>query len=174
MADIKFKTKIFMKKLFLCLIFTLIFSAAVSAQLTLGNPSGAGTKDNNNFLVTHNTFTLSYNKERGAANWVMWHLSKSDFPGKDRSDSFAPDTLLPADWRIKPGDYLRSGYDRGHMCPSADRTDSDANNVETFLMSNIQPQTAKLNRQTWRFWKNIRVRRSKRSGSVYHRGLLRR
>src|SRR5690606_41756236 len=28
---------------------------------------------------------------------------------------------------------------------------SEANNKETFLMSNMQPQTAKLNRQTWRF-----------------------
>lgn len=41
----------------------------------------------------------------------------------------------------------RSGYDRGHNCPSADRTDSD--NYATFLMSNIVPQTADNNQGPW-------------------------
>jgi endonuclease G, mitochondrial len=142
-----------MKKLLFCLIliFPFLFSAAFAQTMVLGNPSGAGTTDDNNFLVIHKGYFLSYNKSRGAANWVMWHLSRPDFPGGDRTNSFAPDSLLAADWRIKPADYTGSGFDRGHMCPSADRTDTIAANKETFLMSNMQPQTAKLNRQTWRF-----------------------
>lgn len=140
-----------MKKLLSCLILTMSLAIAGFAQTpVLGNPSNAGATDDNNLLVTHKGYILSYNKDRGGANWVTWHLAKSDMGSVERS-KFAPDMLLPASFRIKPSDYTGSGFDRGHLCPSADRTDTIANNEETFLMSNMQPQTAKLNQQTWRF-----------------------
>lgn len=158
-----------MKNLLVCLIFMVTLASAGFAQVTpvLGNPSGASNTDDNNFLVTHQGYILSYNKARGAANWVMWYISRSDIPGGDRSNAFAPDTLLPASWRIKPNDYLNSGFDRGHMCPSGDRTDTEANNRETFLMSNMQPQTAKLNRQTWRFLEDFTRAEVKRNQEAY-------
>lgn len=45
-------------------------------------------------------------------------------------------------------DYRRSGYDRGHLLPSADRNDSEIENINTFLYSNIAPQLPALNRGT--------------------------
>lgn len=146
-----------MKKLLFCLVYLSILAAGVSAQpdieLVLGNPSGATSNTNNsdNYLVVHPGFVLSYNRERGAANWVAWHLSRTDIGSVDRTEAFAPDISLPAAWRVTPNDYRNSGYDREHMCPSKDRSDTEENNRETFLMSNMQPQTAGLNRQTWRF-----------------------
>ncbi len=64
---------------------------------------------------------------------------------------FAPDTTLLRDWWINPTDYSGSGYDRGHLCPSKDRSSSEEANRETFLMSNMQPQTPKLNQKTWKY-----------------------
>lgn len=159
-----------MKKLLYCLILTTaIFVVPATAQITpvLGNPSNAGTTDENNFLVNHTGYILSYNRSRGAANWVMWHLSRSDIGTVDRTNAFAPDTLLPAAWRIRPADYAGSGFDRGHLCPSADRSDAVANNTETFLMSNMAPQTAKLNRQTWRFLEEYTRAQIKRNHEAY-------
>lgn len=46
-------------------------------------------------------------------------------------------------------DYLLQNFDRGHMCPSADRSFSAVAQKETFLMSNIAPQTPSLNRGGW-------------------------
>lgn len=156
-----------MKKLLYCLLLTMFLAVTGIAQTpVLGNPSGAGTTDDNNLLVTHTGYILSYNKERGAANWVMWHLSASDIGTVDRGN-FAPDGLLPASLRIKPSDYTGSGFDRGHMCPSADRTDTVDNNQETFLMSNMQPQTAKLNRQTWRFLEEYTRAQVKQNQEAY-------
>ena len=125
---------------------------AFAQSLVFGNPSDAASDVNapDNYLLAHRNYILSYNRSRGAANWVAWHLSKSDIGNTERSESFFPDTLLPAAWRIKPGDYTGSGFDRGHLCPSKDRSDSIENNTETFLMSNMAPQTANLNRRTWR------------------------
>lgn len=158
-----------MKKLVFCLIFALAAALMATAQVTplLGNPSNASDTDENNFLVSHTGYILSYNKSRGAANWVMWHLAKSDIGSADRSNAFAPDTLLQTSWRIKPSDYTGSGYDRGHMCPSADRSDAEANNIETFLMSNMQPQTPKLNRQTWRLLEEYTRAQVKKNQEAY-------
>jgi endonuclease G len=131
-----------------------IGAASSKVELVLGNPSGAtadASNDPNNFLLVHNSFILSYNRTRGAANWVTWHLSAADIGDVDRTNAFAPDTALPKDFWIRPSDYVGSGYDRGHLCPSKDRSDTEANNRETFLMSNMQPQSPKLNQKTWKY-----------------------
>ena len=139
-----------MKKL-LCslLIVCALAYASIAQTLVLGNPSRAANSDQNNFLVAHRTYVLSYNRQRGGANWVMWHLSSSDIGDVDRAN-FAPDPLLPRLWRITPSVYTNSNFDRGHLCPSKDRSNTDENNRETFFMSNMAPQTARLNQVTWK------------------------
>lgn len=47
------------------------------------------------------------------------------------------------------GDYSKSGYDRGHMCPAADCLWSGQAMKESFLMVNITPQKPDLNRNRW-------------------------
>src|SRR5205085_2817549 len=39
--------------------------------------------------------------------------------------------------------------DRGHMCPSADRSRTPDENASTFLMINMQPQLHELNAGPW-------------------------
>jgi endonuclease G len=46
------------------------------------------------------------------------------------------------------------GFDRGHNCPSADRTSSVAANNATFLMTNMIPQAPNNNQQTWGNFEN--------------------
>ncbi len=50
---------------------------------------------------------------------------------------------------MRPSDYTNSGYDRGHMAPSADRTNSIADNLPLFYMSNIVPQAPDNNQGPW-------------------------
>ncbi len=64
--------------------------------------------------------------------------------------SFYTDTNLPANfYHVNTDDYSGSGYDRGHMCPSADRTDSTDDNQLVFFMSNIIPQAPNNNEGVW-------------------------
>ncbi len=116
-------------------------------NLLLGNPTGAA-RAADNFLVEHEEYSLSYNRENGGANWVSWHSDDSNLGGIDRG-KFAPDPDLPSDWQIRPTDYKGSGYDRGHLCPSGDRTATREANNQTFYMSNMLPQTASLNQHVW-------------------------
>lgn len=122
------------------------------ANLALGNPSGATSDPANagNYLLVHPEFTIGYNANRGIPNWVSWHLDKADLGQAPRQNNFRPDAALPRQfYQVTPASYGRSGFDKGHNCPSGDRTaDLDAN-ANTFLMTNMVPQAPHNNQQTW-------------------------
>ena len=121
-------------------------------NLALGNPSGATTDENQptNYLLVKPQYALSYHRDRGTPNWVSWHLSSAWLGSAARQDNFTADNTLPAGWnRVTTSDYSGSGFDRGHQCPSADRTASTDDNSATFLMTNIIPQAPNNNQRTW-------------------------
>ncbi|HEX8349384.1 MAG TPA: DNA/RNA non-specific endonuclease [Hymenobacter sp.] len=121
-------------------------------NLALGNPSGATTDTNNytNYLLIKPQYALSYHRDRGIPNWVSWHLSSAWLGTVDRQDNFTADNSLPTGWyRVTTSSYTGSGFDRGHNCPSADRTSSVDDNSATFLLSNIMPQAPNNNQRTW-------------------------
>lgn len=123
-----------------------------SVHLSLGNPTNATTDTTNadNYLMVKEEYALSYNRNKRHANWVAWELTKEWLGSSDRQDNFRPDPDLPNGWyRVVTSDYTGSGFDRGHLCPSADRTNSDGSNAATFLMTNIIPQAPQLNRESW-------------------------
>jgi endonuclease G len=125
--------------------------------LLLGNPSNATTDvaNENNYLMLKPQYTLSYNRSRATANWVAWRLDNSWIGTVSRQDDFRPDESLPAGWyRVLSTDYSGSGYDRGHMTPSGDRTRSIPDNSATFLMTNIIPQLAANNQGPWNDFEN--------------------
>ncbi|HEY0459503.1 MAG TPA: DNA/RNA non-specific endonuclease [Pyrinomonadaceae bacterium] len=123
-----------------------------NVNLTMGNPSGATTNVAvpTNYLMQKPQYVMSYHRDNGRPNWVSWHLDPSWLGSTPRQDSFRADTSLPVGWyQVQGTDYSGSGYDRGHMCPSADRTKTVADNDATFLMSNMIPQAPTNNQQTW-------------------------
>jgi len=126
--------------------------ATRDSHLTLGNPSGATTNATyyTNYLLNKAQYAASYHRDRGIPNWVSWHLSKAWIGSTPRQDNFAADATLPTGWfRATSSSYTGSGFDRGHNCPSADRTGSIADNSATFLMTNMMPQSANNNQRTW-------------------------
>lgn len=126
--------------------------APASPNVALGDPSNASADASNksNYLLVKPQYVLSYNDERGGPNWVSWRLVASDIGDVERQDNFHPEATLPAGFkRVTPNDYTGSGYDRGHVCNSKDRTATPADNSETFSMANMLPQTPDLNRHVW-------------------------
>lgn len=126
-------------------------------NMGMGNPSGAttSTSNANNYLMTKTQYTLSYNNSKKTCNWVSWHLSSAWLGDAPRQDDFRSDYTLPSSWtKVTTSDYTNSGFDRGHMCPSADRDGSITDNSATFLMTNMIPQAPKNNQQTWAYLEN--------------------
>ena len=122
--------------------------------LYLGNPTDslAKTEMNTNYLMVKDQYTLSYNTTTLCPNWAAWHLDKANMGAADRSDDFRPDEELPTEWYgVKKADYQynKYGFDRGHVCPSADRTATKLDNSMTFLMTNMVPQSPDNNRVIW-------------------------
>jgi endonuclease G len=121
---------------------------APSIHVALGIPADSDPSDD--VLIDHREFVLSYNPRLRDPNWVSWHLEARDLGTVARQDSFHPDTLLPSVYPpVLDSDYRGSGYDRGHLCPSADRTSTVEANAETFVMTNMQPQLHGLNAGPW-------------------------
>lgn len=121
------------------------------AQMLLGNPDKAtsDSKNKKHFLVRRPQFAMSYNDALRWPNWVSWKLDAGDI-GREPRSQFQPDSSLPEGYTvITPGDYTRSGYDRGHNCPSADRSARAEDNKAVFLMSNMTPQAHGMNAGPW-------------------------
>ncbi|MCA8832069.1 DNA/RNA non-specific endonuclease [Hymenobacter pini] len=127
-------------------------TATRDGNMALGNPSGATTSTTNytNYLMNKTQYSMSYHRDRGIPNWVSWHLSSAWLGSTARQDNFSADASLPSGWyRVGSTSYSGSGFDRGHNCPSADRTGSVADNSATFLMTNMMPQAPNNNQRTW-------------------------
>jgi endonuclease G len=121
-----------------------------NSNTLMGNPSNAGTSSIENFLLDRKYFSLSYSATRNIPNWVSWHIDLNDIGSTDRQNNFHSDTELPHSWyKVNESSYTGSGFDRGHNCPSADRTKSTTANSTTFLMTNMIPQAPNHNRKTW-------------------------
>ena len=124
-------------------------AATRDSNIAFGNPSDAGSSATNYYLPKPD-YALSYNNNRGTANWVSWHLSSAWTGDAPRCNCFKRDTALPSSFfRATSSDYTGSGFDRGHMCPSADRTYTDDANENTFYMTNIAPQAPDNNQRSW-------------------------
>ena len=123
-----------------------------SEHMVMGNPSDAVTDVNapTNYLLPRPQYVMSYHRDRGIANWVSWHLDSTWLGDTPRQDDFRADTSLPAGWyQVQNTDYSGSGFDRGHLTPSGDRTSTVPDNSSTFLMTNMMPQAPNNNQGPW-------------------------
>ena len=114
-----------------------------------------------NQIVEHAYYTLSYVEKHEQAEWVAYELLKKHIAyNKFKRPYFEVDPLVKtnsASWK----NYKNSGYDRGHLCPAADRRFNKKAHDETFLTSNISPQLNEFNAGIWndlekkvRYWLN--------------------
>ncbi len=123
-----------------------------SVHLTMGNPSGAVADLNtpNNYLMEKPEYAESYNHDRGTPNWVSWHLASEWYGSLARVDTFRADPAVSPTWyRVLGTDFSGSGFDRGHMCPNADRDGVVPINQATYLMANMLPQSPDNNQGPW-------------------------
>jgi endonuclease G len=99
--------------------------------------------ENPDDIISHTGFSFLFNDAHKQSDWVVYMLCRERLsnPVTKRKDNFRPD---PA---VKTGtatavDYRSSGYDRGHLVPSADMLWSEVAMYESFFFSNMSPHLA--------------------------------
>jgi endonuclease G len=126
-----------LKKVGLLSFFVLQISAALAQQ---------------EVLLAHPGYTVLYSESFHAPLYVHWTLTKKDLncPVKSKRKGMN----FHADPFYKQGgdfgkDYKKSGYDKGHICPAADRACADSALFDTFCYTNCTMQRPELNRIKW-------------------------
>ncbi|KAF0221119.1 MAG: DNA/RNA non-specific [Geobacteraceae bacterium] len=96
------------------------------------------------YLLAHDSYCLT-------PFWVAEHLTKPKASGAlKRKDSFKADPNLTKGHRAELSDYKSSGFDRGHMAPSADMSWDAQAMKESFYLSNMVPQNPNMNQHIWK------------------------
>ena len=104
----------------------------------------------NDTVIVHSAISLLYAEKHEQAYWVAYQLL-----GNDTSSGFSRSDRFLIDKRVSTGsathqDYLKSGYDRGHLAPAADFSWSEKAMNESFYYSNMSPQVPSFNRGIWK------------------------
>lgn len=142
-------------------------ASSIALHLALGVPVDRDPSDDR--ILDEHSYVVSYSPTKREPNWVGWRLDRSYFGHVKRRNDFRPDPLLPAElYHVTERDYAHSGYDRGHMCPSADRDDSPEDNSTTFLFTNMEPQLHELNAGPWEKLESYERDLASRPGAVLY------
>ena len=120
----------------------------------------------NNVIIVHKTddayglnFCTEWDYDKMSQRWSCYQMYKGytgnagryegnpQYPFDEDLQAIEAKTGLTMYW---DQDYFRSsGYDHGHICPSADRQYSTAANKQTFYLTNMQPQYPQFNQKLW-------------------------
>lgn len=102
-------------------------------------------------IICYNDYAVITSGISHTGLFSMEHLTPEKFAGHEhipRRDRFHPDPHLPPGWSASIKDYVRSGYDKGHLSPSGDMTTPESQE-ESFSLANMAPQDPHLNRGLW-------------------------
>ena len=131
-------------------------------NLALGFPGEADT------VVDRIGYALGYIEYHEQAAWVVYKLTRDEVQTKvsKRKNRFMEDPEIPTGSACS-ADYLRSGYDRGHLAPAADMAFSERAMADSFYYSNMSPQQPKFNRGIWKKLEEQVRYFAVREGAVY-------
>ena len=102
------------------------------------------------YMCKHH-YAINYRKDTKTPEYVVEHPTLSEVNGKSkRKDDFRADPTIPAPFQSTLSDYAGQPYDRGHLVPAGDSTETDADMSESFFLSNMVPQNQNNNRGIWK------------------------
>lgn len=114
----------------------------------------------NNRVLIHSTtdygvnYCVEWDDTKKSQRWSCYQMYKRNLEQnttryRSESNQYPHDDLIPAQYRFSTDPYWNSGYQHGHICPSADRLCSYQANYQTFFLSNMQPQVGGFNSGVW-------------------------
>jgi len=120
------------------ILLLLFFASSVEAQDTI--------------RVKHKNYESVFSINKRYPVLVEWSTTRSELRcsvAAKRTDKFLPDPQLVKESDIH-NDYIRSGFDRGHVSPAGDARCNQRDMDESFYYTNMAPQYPGLNRGQWK------------------------
>ncbi|HEX8526912.1 DNA/RNA non-specific endonuclease [Allosphingosinicella sp.] len=140
--------------------------ASIAAHLPWGAPRETVPADNERLLVQRD-FVIRHDGDLRVPLWTAERVDAARLGRIPREDCFRADPRLPAAEAGTPRDYDEPIYDQGHMAPFANQTSSAVAGHNSFVMSNMTPQTCQLNRGIWQILEGITRLWATEHGTVY-------
>ncbi len=109
-------------------------------------------KGGNSIVIIHTTndrfginYSVEWDTEKKAQRWSAYQMNKTTNQQNtsryySQTDQYPRDPQLPNNYYLSQDCFWNSGFDHGHICPSADRLYSPEANKQTFYLTNMQPQ----------------------------------
>jgi endonuclease G, mitochondrial len=132
-----------MVKKIISILFLFILCNSLFAQNISLLPTSNGQ------IIKHEYYTLSFLDDYKQSEWTFYLSTKANLINRvERDNQFRKDPLLKSK-SANNGDYLKSGYDKGHLIPANDLCFSLQSMTESFYFTNISPQVPNFNRGVW-------------------------
>lgn len=104
------------------------------------------TSDNNAFDKDRVNYCVEWDCEKKSQRWSCYQLHAGNTGEYSRvTNDYPNDPNLNTDYYWTTDYIYNSGFQHGHICPSADRVYSYQANYQTFYMTNMQPQYRRFN-----------------------------
>ena len=104
---------------------------------------------NADLILYNRHYIAGYSYYFRQAKWALEIVDPNKTDIK-RANNFRPDYRIPERFRADLKVYEGTGFDRGHLVSSANQIETEIQNSETFLLSNMAPQAPDFNRNLWR------------------------
>lgn len=146
-------------------------SPACAAQLpggrqpTFSNPKLAAGLH----VLCFEQYTVAYSEKTRTPLWSAEYLTRERIELASRIkrvNSFHEEEALAPGVRSRLSDYVRSGYDRGHLSPNKDFSTSSAQ-YESFSLANMIPQDPQNNQHLWEGIESGTRKFARKNGAVY-------
>lgn len=132
----------------------------VSVKTEYGRMEFPRLKGNGNRVLIHYSddgqlnYAVEWNEAKKSQRWSCYQLYKKNMEENtirytSKTNQYPRDPLLPTSLWFASDPFWGSGYDHGHICPSADRLYSANANYQTFFVTNMQPQLNDFNAGVW-------------------------
>lgn len=141
-------------------------AASVATHLPWGVPTDTGPVTNER-LLTQRDYVIRYDADLRVPLWTAERVDAARLGNISREDCFRRDPRLPTAVASAPSDYDEPIYDQGHMAPFANQSTSTIAGHNSFVMSNMAPQTCQFNRGIWQILEGITRLWATENGTVF-------
>lgn len=94
-------------------------------------------------------YSLEWDGEKKSNRWTCYQIYNSNSTWNTGrwygNPQYPADPLISSSMTFGYDPYWGTGYDHGHLCPSADRRSTEEAQRQTFYLSNMQPQLSAFN-----------------------------